>query len=58
MADRQYFGYEVIPDMFMAHILLMYIKNIADSVQSGSLDLMELHTLPDEEVCRQLSQIK
>jgi len=36
----------------------MYIKNIADSVQSGSLDLMELHTLPDEEVCRQLSQIK
>ena len=35
-----------------------YIKDIAFSVCNGSLNLNLLQTLPDREVCRQLSQIK
>ena len=36
----------------------MYIKAIADSILSGDLDLDALHKLPDNEVCKRLSQIK
>ncbi|MGI6161971.1 MAG: DNA-3-methyladenine glycosylase family protein [Christensenellales bacterium] len=35
-----------------------YIKHIADSVIGGSLDLAQLHSLPDDDVCKRLSQIK
>lgn len=35
-----------------------YIKEIADTVRNGSLDLAHLHTMTDEEVCKRLSQIK
>ena len=35
-----------------------YIKEIAMAITSGSLDLNVLHTLPDEEVCRRLSDLK
>lgn len=35
-----------------------YIKEIAGSIVGGSLDLAQLHTLPDDEVCARLSQIK
>ncbi|ADY55827.1 DNA-3-methyladenine glycosylase II [Syntrophobotulus glycolicus DSM 8271] len=35
-----------------------YIKEIAGSVLNGSLDLAHLQTLPDDEVCLYLSQIK
>lgn len=35
-----------------------YIKEIADSVLNGSLDLENLQTLPDEEVCIHLCKIK
>ena len=36
----------------------IYIKDIADSVLSGELDLGELHEMTDSEVCKRLSQIK
>ena len=35
-----------------------YIKEIAGSVLSGSLDLVNLQTLPDDEICKRLCQIK
>jgi 3-methyladenine DNA glycosylase/8-oxoguanine DNA glycosylase len=35
-----------------------YIKDAAGSVLDGSLNLETLRTLPDEEVCKRLSQIK
>ncbi|HWQ80490.1 MAG TPA: DNA-3-methyladenine glycosylase [Anaerovoracaceae bacterium] len=36
----------------------LYIKEIADSILNGSLDLPHLQTLPDDEVCKRLCQIK
>ncbi len=36
----------------------LYIKEIAGSVLAGSLDLASLHTLPDDEVCVRLCQIR
>lgn len=35
-----------------------YIKEIADSIMDGSLDLAELQTMSDEDVCKRLCQIK
>jgi DNA-3-methyladenine glycosylase II len=35
-----------------------YIKEVADSVLSGDLDLQSLQELPDNEVCKRLCQIK
>lgn len=35
-----------------------YIKEIAQSIVDGSLDLDELYALPDDEVCKRLSQIR
>lgn len=35
-----------------------YIKDIAENVRSGSLNLEELQTLSDDEVCARLSQLK
>lgn len=35
-----------------------YIKEIADSVLNGSLDLTQLQTMPDEQVCTRLGEIK
>ncbi|MFP3155779.1 DNA-3-methyladenine glycosylase [Lachnospiraceae bacterium ZAX-1] len=35
-----------------------YIREIADKVLDGSLDLDHLHTMADDEVCKRLCQIK
>ena len=35
-----------------------YIKEIAEAVLSGKLDLHTLQTLPDDEVCERLSQLR
>lgn len=35
----------------------VWIKNIADTVSGGELDLSELSQLPDEEVCRRLCSL-
>jgi len=34
-----------------------YIKSAAERVLAGEIDLEELHGLPDDEVCRQLSEL-
>ena len=36
----------------------MYIKELAETVLSGAINLEELHGLPDDEVCARLSAIK
>lgn len=36
----------------------LYIKEAADAALNGGLDLARLRTLPDEDVCARLSQIK
>lgn len=36
----------------------VYIKEISDAVLDGSLNLTHLHTMTDDEVCEQLSQLK
>jgi len=36
----------------------LYMKEIADSVLNGSLDIAALREMPDGEVCKRLSQIK
>jgi DNA-3-methyladenine glycosylase II len=36
----------------------LYIRNIATDIIDGALDLKTLPTLPDDEVCRRLSQVR
>jgi len=35
-----------------------YIKEIASSIVDGNLDLAQLQTMPDDDICKRLSQIK
>lgn len=49
---------EVLQGCGMSFRKASYIKNAADQVLEGGLDLKALHDLDDEEVCRELSALK